>query len=130
MTPDGQPTAHADLHPETAVICVGRPGHAAGGPLNTPIVLASNFHAGSTGEDGRAYSRTDATPGREALETTEGQVEAATPWRSPPAGRDRRRARPPAGRRRIVALEDCYFGVGGLLADAASTAAGSSTAWT
>jgi hypothetical protein len=35
----------------------------------------------------------------------------------------------PAGGR-IVAPEDCYFGVGGLLADAASTAAGPSTAWT
>ena len=56
--------------------CAGRPGHAAGGPLNVPVVLASNFHSGaSTGEDGRAYSRTDATPGWEALETAVGQVE-------------------------------------------------------
>jgi cystathionine gamma-synthase len=35
----------------------------------------------------------------------------------------------PAGGR-IVAPGDCYFGVGELLADAASTAAGPSTAWT
>ena len=51
MTPDGQPAAPAGLHPETAVICAGRPGHAAGGPLNSPVVLASNFHAadGSAG---------------------------------------------------------------------------------
>jgi hypothetical protein len=63
MTPD-QPAAPAGLHPKTAVICGGRPGHAASEPLNVPVVLASNFHACSTGEDGRAYSRTDATPGR------------------------------------------------------------------
>ena len=66
MTPD-QPAAPARLHPETAVICAGRPGHAAGEPLNTPLVLASNFQAGTraapgTGQGGRAYSRTDAMP--------------------------------------------------------------------
>ena len=74
MTPD-QPATPAGLHPETAVICAGRP-HAASEPLNVPIVLASNFHADvGTGEDSRAYSRTDATPGWEALETAVGQVE-------------------------------------------------------
>ena len=79
MTPD-QPAAPAGLHPETAVICAGRPGHAGGGPLNVPVVLASNFHASEpaapgTGEDSRAYSRTDATPTWEALEAAVGQVE-------------------------------------------------------
>ena len=56
MTPD-QPAAPAGLHPETVVICAGRPGHAGGGPLNVPVVLASNFHAREpgTGEDSRAY---------------------------------------------------------------------------
>ena len=76
MTSDDQPTTLVGLRPETAVICAGRPGHAAGGPLNVPVVLASNFHSGAgTGEDSRAYSRTDATPGWEALETAVGQVE-------------------------------------------------------
>ena len=80
MTPDGRPAAPAGLRPETAVICAGRPGHAAGGPLNVPVVLASNFQAGAmaapgTGQDSRAYSRTDATPGWEALEMAVGQVE-------------------------------------------------------
>src|SRR6185437_7838692 len=79
MTPD-QPAAPAGLHPETAVICAGRPAHAGGGPLNVPVVLASNFHASEpaapgTGEDSRAYSRTDATPTWEALEAAVGQVE-------------------------------------------------------
>src|SRR5215831_4821877 len=73
------------LHPETTLICAGRPGHAPGGPLNVPIVLASNFHPGTTaaaGSEGdsreeasRVYSRTDATPAWEALETAVGQVE-------------------------------------------------------
>ena len=46
MTPD-QP-APVGLHPETALICAGRPGHAAGEPLNHPVVLASNFQTGAT----------------------------------------------------------------------------------
>ena len=78
MTPD-QP-ATPGLHLETAVICAGRPRHAASEPLNVPIVLASNFHSGAVaapgaGEESRAYSRTDATPGWEALESAVGQVE-------------------------------------------------------
>jgi hypothetical protein len=52
MTPDAQPPAPAGLHPETAVICVGRPGHAAGKPLNVPVVLASNFHASAMAAPG------------------------------------------------------------------------------
>ena len=124
MTPDGQPAAPAGLHPETAVICAGRPGHAAGGPLNAPVVLASNFHAGTTaapgtGEDSRAYSRTDATPGWEALETAVGQVEGghAVAFSSGMAAIAAVLDLVPAGGR-IVAPADCYFGVGELLADA------------
>ena len=49
MTPDDQPAAPAGLRPETAVICAGRPGHAASEPLNIPVVLASNFHASIDG---------------------------------------------------------------------------------
>jgi hypothetical protein len=52
MTPDGHPATPAGLHPETAVICAGRPSHAAGGPLNVPVVLASNFHAGTMAAPG------------------------------------------------------------------------------
>ena len=123
MTPD-QPAAPAALHPETAVICAGRPGHAAGGPLNAPIVLASNFHAGATAApgtepDSRAYSRTDATPGWEALETAVGQVEGghAVAFSSGMAAITAVLDLVPAGGR-IVAPADCYFGVGELLADA------------
>ena len=118
MTPD-QPAAPAGLHPETAVICAGRP-HAASEPLNVPIVLASNFHADvGTGEDSRAYSRTDATPGWEALETAVGQVEGghAVAFSSGMAAIAAVLDLVPAGGR-IVAPADCYFGVGELLADA------------
>jgi len=123
MTPDDHPAAPARLHPETAVICAGRPGHAAGEPLNTPLVLASNFQAGTTaapgtGQGGRAYSRTDATPGWEALETAVGQVEGghAVAFSSGMAAIAAVLDLVPAGAR-IVAPADCYFGVGELLAD-------------
>jgi cystathionine gamma-synthase len=118
MAPD-QPTTPAGLHPETAVICAGRPSHTASEPLNVPIVLASNFHADSIEEDRRAYSRTDATPGWEALETAVGQVEGghAVAFSSGMAAVAAVLDLMPAGGR-IVAPKDCYFGVGELLADA------------
>ena len=119
MTSDDQPTTPVGLRPETAVICAGRPGYAAGGPLNVPVVLASNFHSGAgTGEDSRAYSRTDATPGWEALETAVGQVEGghAVAFSSGMAAIAAVLDLVPAGSR-IVAPADCYFGVGELLAD-------------
>jgi cystathionine gamma-synthase len=119
MASDDRPTTAAGLHPETAVIWAGRPGHAAGGPLNVPVVLASNFHSGAgTGEDGRAYSRTDATPGWEALETAVGQVEGgdAVAFSSGMAAIAAVLDLVPGGGR-VVAPADCYFGVGELLAD-------------
>jgi cystathionine gamma-synthase len=124
MTPHDQPTAHAGLHPETAVIWAGRPGHVAGGPLNVPVVLASNFHAGTmaapdTEQGSRAYSRTDATPTWEALERAVGQIEGghAVAFSSGMAAVAAVLGLVPAGGR-IVAPRDCYFGVGELLADA------------
>ena len=119
MTSDDQPTTPVGLRPETAVIRAGRPGHAAGGPLNVPVVLASNFYSGAgTGEESRAYSRTDATPGWEALETAMGQVEGghAVAFSSGMAAIAAVLDLVPAGGR-IVAPADCYFGVGELLAD-------------
>ena len=117
MTPD-QSATPASLHPETAVICAGRPGRTPSEPLNVPIVLASNFHADSTEEDRRAYSRTDATPTWEALETAVGQVEGghAVAFSSGMAAVAAVLDLVPAGAR-IIAPADCYFGVGELLAD-------------
>jgi cystathionine gamma-synthase len=124
MTPDPHPATPAGLRPETAVICAGRPGRSASGPLNTPMVLASNFHASTTAAPGveegvRSYSRTDATPTWEALETAVGQVEGgyAVAFSSGMAAVAAVLDLVPAGGR-IVAPADCYFGVGELLADA------------
>ena len=120
MTPDDQPVG---LHPETTVVCAGRPSHAGSGPLNVPVVLASNFHASptsaaGTGEGGRAYARTDATPTWEALERAVGQVEGghAVAFSSGMAAVAAVLDLVPTGGR-IVAPTDCYFGVGELLAD-------------
>jgi cystathionine gamma-synthase len=124
MTPDDEPTPPAGLRPETAIICAGRPGRAASGPLNAPVVLASNYHAGPTPapgveDGGRSYARTDATPTWEALETAVGQVEGghAVAFSSGMAAVAAVLDLVPAGAR-IVAPADCYFGVGELLADA------------
>jgi len=123
MASDGQPAAHASLRPETAVICAGRPGRAGSEPLNIPVVLASNFHASTMAAPGveegiRSYARTDATPTWEALETAVGQVEGghAVAFSSGMAAIAAVLDLLPAGGR-IVAPEDCYFGVGELLAD-------------
>ncbi|MGH3153685.1 MAG: PLP-dependent transferase, partial [Streptosporangiaceae bacterium] len=87
-------------------------------------MLASNFQAGATaapgtGQDSRAYSRTDATPTWEALEAAVGQVEGghAVAFSSGMAAIAAVLDLVPAGGR-IVAPRDCYFGVGELLADA------------
>jgi len=120
MTSDEQPTPPVGLHPETVLICAGRPDHTAGGPLNTPVVLASNFLAPpSARAASRAYSRTDATPTWEALEDAVGQVEGgyALAFASGMAAIAAVLDLVPAGGR-IVAPTDCYFGVGELLADA------------
>jgi cystathionine gamma-synthase len=124
MTPDDQPAAPAGLRPETAVICAGRPSHAASQPLNVPVVLASNFSASITPAPGteegvRSYARTDATPTWEALETAVGQVEGghAVAFSSGMAAVAAVLDLLPVGSR-IVAPQDCYFGVGELLADA------------
>jgi len=124
MTPDDQPATLAGLRPETAVICAGRPSRAASGPLNVPVVLASNFRAGITPAPGtqqgsRSYARTDATPTWEALEAAVGQVEGghAVAFSSGMAAVAAVLDLVPAGGR-IVAPADCYFGVGELLADA------------
>lgn len=124
MTIDGQQAGPGGLRAETAVICAGRPDRSVGAPLNVPMMLASNFHAGDTAElgagtGGRAYSRTDATPGWEALEVAVGQLEGghAVAFSSGMAAIAALFDLVPAGGR-VVAPADCYFGVGELLADA------------
>jgi len=123
MTPHDRPPARAGLHPETAVICAGRPGHGGNGPLNVPVVLASNFHAAVAAQGmeqgARAYARTDATPTWEALETAVGRVEGghAVAFSSGMAAVAAVLDLLPVGSK-VVVPEDCYFGVGELLAEA------------
>lgn len=66
---------HSDpsISPATWLIAGGRPTDV-GGPLNTPLVPASNFTLGSA----RAYARDDATPAWEAFETVVGGLECGT----------------------------------------------------
>jgi cystathionine gamma-synthase len=60
------------LSVESWLVAAGRP-HQPGEPLNFPLTPASNFLLGDT----RVYSRTDATPGWEALEEILGGLEDA-----------------------------------------------------
>lgn len=105
--------------PQTVLVAVGRPADEPGQPLNIPIVLASNFRAGDAGETGgREYSRSDGTPGWQALEEVLGDLEGgeAVAFASGMATVAAVLDLVPAGAR-VVAPTDCYAGVGALLAD-------------
>jgi cystathionine gamma-synthase len=81
--------------------------------------LASNFRAGDSGETGeREYSRSDGTPGWQALEEVLGELEGgqAVAFASGMAAVAAVLDLVPAGAR-VVAPTDCYAGVGELLAD-------------
>jgi cystathionine gamma-synthase len=66
--PDHQPAPSRPLSPATIAVVAGRPS-GAGGPLNQPIVLASNVRGGGQ------YSRTDGTATWAALEEAVGALE-------------------------------------------------------
>ena len=61
-------TAERPLSPHTVAVTAGRP-EGAGAPLNTPIVLASNFREGGD------YGRTHGTDTWASLETALGALE-------------------------------------------------------
>jgi hypothetical protein len=66
------------LHPDSLLVAAGRGAGRPGDPLNVPIVLASNFRAAADSSiAGREYSRDDATPGWEALESLLGALDGA-----------------------------------------------------
>ncbi|MEO1009396.1 MAG: PLP-dependent transferase [Planctomycetota bacterium] len=103
----------ADVSPETWVVLAGRAEHA-GAPLNIPITPASNFLLGAD----RSYSRSDSTPGWEALEAIVGGLEGgeAVGFASGMAAAAAvlRTQRDGA---RILLPTDCYQGVAGLVDD-------------
>jgi cystathionine gamma-synthase len=118
--------------PETVAVAAGRPPGDAGQPLNVPIVLASNFRAGSGhaatsavhqhAGAGREYARDDGTPGWEALEAVIGELEGGTgvAFASGMAAAASVLELLPAGAR-VVAPTDCYAGVRALLGDGAAS---------
>lgn len=63
--------AHADWHPETAAVVVGRPAHVPGAPLNYPIGVSTTFNAGLADH---GYVR-EGTMGTESLEAALGRLE-------------------------------------------------------
>ncbi len=106
-------------HPRTVLITAGRPADEPGQPLNVPIILASNFRAGSQGStEGRGYSRDDGTPGWEALEEVIGELEGgeAVAFGSGMAATTAVLDLLPAGAR-VMAPTDCYVGALAQLAD-------------
>ncbi len=105
-----------DVATATWLIAAGRP-HDVGGPLNTPIVPASNFTL-ATGGSGRAYTRDDATPAWEAFETIVGGLEGghAVAFASGMAAAAAIFAQLPTGAH-VVLPTDCYAGVVGLVQD-------------
>lgn len=100
------------LKPESWLVSAGRPS-GTGGPLNVPLVPASNFILG--GE--RGYSRDDGTPTWEALEDVVGGLEAgrAVAFASGMAAIAAVFDGLSAGAV-VVLPDDCYQGVAGLAA--------------
>ena len=64
--------------PDTVAVTAGRPRRDPGAPLNTPIVLASNFHAGGSADDVNEYVRDGGTATWHALEDVVGALEGGT----------------------------------------------------
>jgi cystathionine gamma-synthase len=107
------------LHRESVLVSAGRGAGQPGDPLNVPIVLASNFHAAvDPSIAGREYSRDDATPGWEALESVLGALDGgqAVIFSSGMGAAAAVLDLMPAGSV-IVAPDGCYAGVLGGLAD-------------
>lgn len=109
------------LRVETRLAILGRGEHRPGGPLNVPIVPASNFRAPAEGLGEREYARDDGTPGWEALEELLGDLEGgrAVCFSSGMGAIAAVLELLPAGAR-VVVPRDSYGGVRELLADGAA----------
>jgi cystathionine gamma-synthase len=112
--PGGSSPAAAPLRAQTWVVSAGRP-HQPGDPLNVPMVPASNFLLPD-----KCYSREDATPGWEALETIVGGLEGGhcVSFASGMAAAAAVFASVPVGAR-VVLPTDCYQAVAGIAAEGA-----------
>src|SRR6478752_1333873 len=66
------------IRPETVAVTAGRPPSVPGEPMNVPLVLASNFRAGSAEAPVNEYSRDGGTASWQALEDAVGALEGGT----------------------------------------------------
>src|ERR1700712_1755748 len=67
-----------NLRPETVAVTAGRPPAIPGQPLNVPLVLASNFRAGTAEPPVNEYARDGGTASWQALEDAVGALEGGT----------------------------------------------------
>ena len=114
-------TAASPRRPETIAITAGRPTAAPGEPLNVPLVLASNFRAGSPDAPVTEYSRDGGTATWHALEAAVGALEGGTAvaFASGMGAATALLDLVPVGAR-VVMPADCYSGVRALLFDGAA----------
>jgi len=66
------------IRPETLAVTAGRPPATPGQPMNVPLVLASNFRAGTAEAPVTEYSRDGGTDSWRALEEAVGALEGGT----------------------------------------------------
>ncbi len=102
---------------DTVAVTAGRPARSPGAPLNTPLVLASNFHASVPGTQATEYVRDGGTDTWAALEDVVGSLEGgrAVAFSSGMAAGAAVLDMQPAGST-IVVPTDSYAGVRSLLA--------------
>ena len=101
------------LAPRTLAVTVGRPA-AAGAPLNSPIVLATNFRAASD------YSRDDGTDTWRAFEAALGALEGGSALAYASGMAAAHAALHALAPRVLVLPTVCYMGVRGLVAQLVS----------
>jgi cystathionine gamma-synthase len=116
-------TADPDHHirPETLAVTAGRPPAVPGEPMNVPLVLASNFRAGSAEAPVNEYSRDGGTASWQALEDAVGALEGGTAlaFGSGMGAAAAILELVPTGAQ-VVVPTDSYAGVRALLADGAA----------
>ena len=114
-------TAASPRRPETIAVTAGRPNAAPGEPLNVPLVLASNFRAGTADAPVTEYSRDGGTATWHALEAAVGALEGgiAAAFASGMGAATALLDLVPVGAR-VVVPTDSYSGVRALLFDGAA----------
>ncbi len=112
---------HGRQRAETLAVTAGRPPAHPGRPMNEPLVLASNFRAGTAASPVVEYSRDGGTASWEALEEAVGALEggSAVAFGSGMGAASAILELVPVGAH-VVVPTDSYAGVKSLLAEGAS----------